>query len=63
MSLVKFQILKYSGKWDFMSPDQEQSVALTYEVTTIKEHNLKLAKSDKSPKNNNTGDNTKEAVK
>jgi hypothetical protein len=63
MSIIKFQILKNSGKWNSLSPEQEQFAALTSEVTTLKDHNLKLATSDKSSKNKNSGDKPKEADK
>jgi hypothetical protein len=36
MSLIKFQILKDSGKWNSLSPEQEQIVAITSEVTHLK---------------------------
>jgi hypothetical protein len=39
MSLIKFQILEDSGKWNYILPEQEQIVALTSEVTNHKYHN------------------------
>jgi hypothetical protein len=59
MSLIKFQIHKDSVNCNYMSPGQEQIVALAYEVTTLKDHNLKLANIDKSPKNKNSVDKPK----
>jgi hypothetical protein len=59
MSLIKFQILKDSGKWNSLSPEQEQIVALTSEVTTLKDHNLKLANQSKTPNNKGPGGKTK----
>jgi hypothetical protein len=63
MSLMKFQIIKDSGKWSSLSPDQKQLMALNYEVTTLKDHYPKLENTDKSPKNNNTGYKSKGAGK
>jgi hypothetical protein len=45
MSLIKFQILKDSGNWNSLSPEQDQSMALTSKVNTLKDPNLKLANS------------------
>jgi hypothetical protein len=55
MSLIKFQILKDSGKWNSLSPEQEQIMALTSEVTHLKYHNLKLANNSKPIKSKNSG--------
>jgi hypothetical protein len=55
MSLIKFQILKDSGEWNYLSPEQEQIVALTSEVTNLKDHNLKLTNNDKPTKANDYG--------
>jgi hypothetical protein len=60
MSLVKFQNLKDSGKWNSLSPEQEQIVALASEVTTLKDHNLNLENSAKPPpQNKHTRDKSK----
>jgi hypothetical protein len=56
MSLIKFQILKYSGKWNSLSPEQEQIMALTSEVTHLKDHNLKLANNAKPSKTKSSGE-------
>jgi hypothetical protein len=56
MSLIKFQIHKDSGKWNSLSPEQEHIVALTSEVTHLKDHNLKLAKNATPIKGKNYGD-------
>jgi hypothetical protein len=50
MSLIKFQILKDSGKWNSLSPEQEQIMALTSEVTHLKDHNLKFSNNAKPSK-------------
>jgi hypothetical protein len=50
MSFIKFRILKDYGKWNYLSPEQNQIVALTSEVNTLKDHNLKLANQTKYPK-------------
>jgi hypothetical protein len=42
MPLIKFQILKESGKWNSLYPEQEKIVALTSEVTHLKDNNVKL---------------------
>jgi hypothetical protein len=59
MSLIKFQILKDSGNCNSLSPEQDQIVALTSEVTTLKDHNLKLTNQSKTPKNKGPGGKTK----
>jgi hypothetical protein len=63
MSLIKFHIIKDSGKWNYLSPEQEQIVALASEVTHLKEHNLKLANNTKPNKKNNSGDKPKQSGK
>jgi hypothetical protein len=63
MSLIKFQIIKDSGKWNYISPEQEQIVALTSEVTHLKDHNLKLANNAKPTKIKNYGDKPKKSGK
>jgi hypothetical protein len=63
MSLIKFQILKVSGKWNSISPEQEQIVALTSEVTHLKDHNLKLANNAKPSKTKSSGDKRKQTGK
>jgi hypothetical protein len=63
MSLLKFQILKGSGKWNYLSPEQEQIVALASEVTHLKDHNLQLANSVKPTKRKTFGGNTKQSGK
>jgi hypothetical protein len=55
MSLIKFQILKDSGKWYSLSPEQEQVVALTSELAHLKDNNLKLANNSKPSKTNSSG--------
>jgi hypothetical protein len=50
MSLIKFQILKDSGKWNSLTPEQEQIVALTSDVTHLKDRNLKLSNNAKPSK-------------
>jgi hypothetical protein len=59
MSLIKFQILKDSGKLNSLSPEQEQIMALASEVTTLKDQNVKLENSVKSSKNKNSLDKPK----
>jgi hypothetical protein len=59
MSLIKFQILKDSGKCNSLSPEQEQIVALTSEVTHLKDHNLRLSNNDKPSKTKNFKDKPK----
>jgi hypothetical protein len=63
VSLIKFQILKDSGKWKFLSPEQEQIVALTSEVTHLKEHNMKLEKNSKPSKTKSSGEKPKQTGK
>jgi hypothetical protein len=63
MSLIKFKILKDSGKWNSLSPEQEQIVALTSEVTTLKDCKFKLANDPKPPKNKTCGEKAKGAGK
>jgi hypothetical protein len=63
MSLIKFQILKDSGKWNSLSPGQEQIAALASDVTTLNDHNLKLANSAQPPKNKHTGEKSNGAGK
>jgi hypothetical protein len=63
MSLIKFQIVKDSGKWNSLSPEQEHIVALTSEVTALKDHNLKLTNDSKAPKNKKYGEKAKGAGK
>jgi hypothetical protein len=63
MSLNTFQILKDSGKWNYLSPGKEQVVALTSEVTRLKDHNLKLENNAKPTKNKNSGDKPKQSGK
>jgi hypothetical protein len=63
MSLIKFQILKYSGKWNSLSPEQEQIVALTSEVTHLKDHNLKLENNAKPVNSKNSGYKPKNMVR
>jgi hypothetical protein len=63
MSLIKFQILKDSGKWNSLSPEQEQIVALTSEVTHLKDHNLKLANNAKPNKTKSSGGKPKQTGK
>jgi hypothetical protein len=60
MSLIKFQILKDSGKWYSILPEHERIVTLTSEVIHLKYHNLKLANTDKPTKSNNSGDKPKQ---
>jgi hypothetical protein len=60
MSLINFQILKDSGKWNSISPEQEQIVALASEVTHLKDHNLKLASNAKPVKSKNSGEKPKQ---
>jgi hypothetical protein len=55
MSLIKFHILKDSGRWNSLSPEQEKIVALTSEVTHLKDHNLKLANNAKSNNTKSSG--------
>jgi hypothetical protein len=63
MSLIKFQILKYSGKWNSPSPEQEQIVALTSEVTNLKDHNLKFSNNAKPSKTKSSREKLKPNVK
>jgi hypothetical protein len=63
MSLIKFQILKDSGNWNSLSPEQEKIVALTSEVTHLKDHNLKLANNSKPIKSKNFGEKPKQSGK
>jgi hypothetical protein len=63
MSLIKFQILEDSGKWNSLSPEQEQIVALTSEVIHLKDHNLKLASNAKPFKSRNSGNKPKQSGK
>jgi hypothetical protein len=60
MSLIKFQILKDSGKWNSLSPEQEQILALTSDVTHLKDHNLKLSNNAKPVKSKNSGEKVKQ---
>jgi hypothetical protein len=60
MSLLKFQIIKDSGKWNSISPEQEQIVALASEVTHLKDHNLKLTKNSKPIKSKNSWEKPKQ---
>jgi hypothetical protein len=62
-SLIKFQILKDSGKWNSLSPEQDQIVALTSEVTYLKDHNLKLANNAKPSKTKSSGEKPKQTGK
>lgn len=49
----KFKTLKLQGKWNALSKDQEQIVALTAEVTKLKDNKLKVtAGNKKGPKKN-----------
>jgi hypothetical protein len=59
MSLIKFQTLKDSGKLNSLSPEQEQIAALNYEVTSLKDRNLKLTKDTKGGNKNKPGDKPK----
>ena len=43
-ALNKFKILEKDNKWDSMSPEQKQIVALAYIVEKLKENNIKLSK-------------------
>jgi hypothetical protein len=61
MSLIKLYILKDAGKCNFLSPEQEQIVALASEVTHLKDHNLKLASNAKPTKIKNSGDKPKQS--
>jgi hypothetical protein len=63
MSLIKFQILKDSGKWNYLSPEQDQIVTLASEVTHIKDHNLKVANNAKPTNRKNSGDKPKQTGK
>jgi hypothetical protein len=63
MFLVKFQILKDSGKWNSLPPEQEQIVTLASEVITLKDHNLQSVNTDKPSKNKNNGEKSKGAGK
>jgi hypothetical protein len=63
MSLIKFQILKDSGKLNSISPEQEKSVALASKVTHLKDHNLKLARNAKPIKSKNSEDKLKQSGK
>jgi hypothetical protein len=63
VSLIKFQTRKDSGKWNSLSPEQEQIVALTSEVTYLKDHNLKLANNAKPVKSKNSGEKPKKSGK
>ena len=47
-ALNKFEIMRKYNKWNTMSPDQEQIVALASVVEKLKENNLKLSKSFKT---------------
>ena len=46
-TLNKFKILKKDNKWNSMSPEQEQIVALAYVVEKLKDNNIKISKSFK----------------
>ena len=47
-ALNKFEILRKYNKWNTMSPDQEQIVALASVVEKLKENNINLSKSFKT---------------
>jgi hypothetical protein len=63
MSLIKFQNLKDSGKCNSLSPEQEHIVALTSEVTHLKDHNLKLSNNAKPRKTKSSGEKPKQTGK
>jgi hypothetical protein len=63
MLLIKFQILKDSGKWNSLSPEQEQIVALTSEVTHLKDHNLKLSNNANPSKTKSSEEKPKQTGK
>jgi hypothetical protein len=63
MSLIEFHILKDSGKWNYLSPEQEQIMALTSEMTHLKDHNLKLANNAGTTKRNNSGGNPSNLIR
>jgi hypothetical protein len=55
MDLVKYHSLQEEGVWNDMSPEQEILVALSSEVSQLKDHNLKLTKSLKNDKKADSG--------
>jgi hypothetical protein len=63
MSLIKFHILKDYGKWNSLSPEKEQIVAIISEVTYIKGYKLKLSNNVKPTKGKNYGDTNKKSGK
>jgi hypothetical protein len=63
MPLVKFHILKDSGKWNYLSLEQDKIVALISEVTYLKDHNLKLARNAKPINSKISGDKPKQSGK
>jgi hypothetical protein len=60
VSLIKFHIQKDSGKWNSLSLEQEQIVALASEVTHLNDHNLKLANNAKPIKSKNSKEKPKQ---
>ena len=46
--LNKFEMLRKDNKWNYMSPEQEQIIALSSVVEKLKDKTLKLAKNFKT---------------